>query len=358
MVRNYLLVAWRNLWKQRTYTFINLSGMAVGMACCFLLLLYVYHERHYDEFHPNGDRLYRVSYHADFSGSAFELPRIPAPIAPMMGPYFPQVEQVARLYPRSISLRATDSDQPFEIEQAVFADSLVQTVFEFSFLKGDPETAFRRPFSVVLTDESAARIFGQAEPLGKQVLLANQGPFTVSGVVKAFPENAHLHFDLIAPFRNMVDVEPVFAREAVQNMLTTNWIASHSYTYVLLKPGADPRAVDEAFPAFLQQYGMKAFVDKQAFTLFPVKDIHLRSTSPGEPEPVANPAYLRLFVIIGSLILLIACINFINLSTAAYLGRVREVGVRKVLGAGRSTLIGQFMGETLQLSALDRKSVV
>ncbi len=350
MFQNYLKIAFRNLWKQRSYTFINLAGMTVGMACCFLLLIFVNHERHYDEFHPNGDRLYRLNYHADFTGSKLELVRVPAPIGPRLKENFPQIEQVARLYPRSISLREVNTDKQFEIERAMFADSTVQEVFGFEFLKGDPATALHRPFSLVLTDETAERLFGENEAIGRQVLLANEGPFTVTGVIRAFPDNAHIHFEMLASYQNMVDVEPPHAREDVRRVLSTNWIASHSHTYVLLKENADPKAVDEAFPAFLDRFAMKEFVKKQAFKLFPVPDIHLQSTADDESEPVASPAYLRLFAIIGFLILLIACINFINLSTATYLSRMKEVGVRKVLGAGRGNLIGQFMGETLMLS--------
>ncbi|MEQ1744467.1 MAG: ABC transporter permease [Saprospiraceae bacterium] len=350
MILHYIKIAARNLWKNRGYSFITLSGMAVGMACCFLLMLYVHHEQHYDEFHPTGDRLYRVNYHANFSGSAFVLNRIPAPIAPILAANFPQIEQSTRLYPRSISAREVGSDRQFELEEALFADSTVQQVFELDYLQGSPASALDRPFSLVLTDETARRLFGKGDAMGRQVLLANQGPFTVTGVVRAFPENAHLHFDMLAPFQNMVDVEPAHARQPVLNVLRSNWIASHSYTYVLLKKGADAKGVNDAFPGFLRRFGNQNFLDKQAFKIAPVSDIHLHSEAEGEPVPVADPAYLRLFEIIGLLILLIACINFVNLSTATYLGRVREVGVRKVMGAGRGMLMGQFLGETLLLS--------
>ncbi|MBL7796135.1 MAG: ABC transporter permease [Saprospiraceae bacterium] len=352
MLIHYIKIAARNLWKNRGYSFITLSGLAVGMACCFLLWLYVHHERHYDDFHPTGERLYRVDYHADFSGSAFVLGRIPAPIAPLLPDNFQQIEQVARLYPRSISVREAGSDKQFELENAMFADSTVQAVFGLSFLQGNPATALNRPFSLVLTEETAQRLFETTDVLGRQVLLANGGPYAVTGVVRGFPDNAHVHFDCLAPYRNMVDAEPPHAREPLRNVLASNWLASHSYTYVLLKKGADPERVNAAFPDFLKRFGDKNFLEKQAFKLFPVRDIHLHSASVGEPEPLANPVYLRMFQIIGLLVLLIACINFVNLSTATYLGRVREVGVRKVMGAGQGSLIGQFLGETLLLSFL------
>ncbi|MCB0520243.1 MAG: ABC transporter permease [Lewinellaceae bacterium] len=349
MLSNYLKIAIRNLWKQKGFTFINLTGMAVGMACCFLLLVYVNHEMHYDEFYPNLDRLYRVSYFPGVS-EGMELVQVPAPMAPAMKEEMPQIEQIARMYRRGISVRKVGGDKSFELDRAHFVDSTVQEVFGMEYLQGDPGSALRSPFSVVLTDKTASMLFGKENPMGGQLMLASGGPFTVTGVVKAFPENAHLHFDLLVPFQNMADVEPPFAKASIDYVLNNNWVASHSMTYVLLKPGADPKDVDAAFPDFIKRHGHKEMAEKQRFTLFPVKDIHLKSTSMGEVEPQANPVYLRLFLGIGFLILLIACINFINLSTASYLTRMKEVGVRKVLGAARRGLIGQFLGETLMLS--------
>jgi putative ABC transport system permease protein len=349
MLKNHLKIAFRNLWKQRGYTFINLTGMAVGMAACFLLLVYVNHEMHYDEFHPNLDRLYRVSYFPGVSDDGMELQSIPAPMAPAMKEEMPQIEQITRMYQRGISVRRVGGDKNFEMDQAFFADSTVQEVFGMEYLQGDAATAMLRPFSIVLTDETAGVLFGKDNPMGEQLLLANEGPFTVTGVVKAFPDNAHLHFDLLVPYRNMPDVEPSYSREVMKYVMEGNWVASHSITYVLLKPGADPKDVDTAFKDFILRHGHKEIAQKQNFALFPVEDIHLHSDAQGG-EAGANPNYLRLFLAIGFLILLIACINFINLSTATYLTRMKEVGVRKVLGAGRSGLIGQFMGETLMLS--------
>lgn len=350
MFKNYLKIAFRNLWKQRGYTFINLAGMAVGMACCFLLLIYVNFEKHYDEFHPNLERLYRVNYEASFSGDPLTMVRIPSPMAPAMQEEMPQFEAIARMYRRSITVREVGANQSFEIENAHFSDSTLQTVFGMDYLKGNGSTALHSPYSVVLTDRTAIQLFGKEDPMGKELLLANTGPFTVTGVVKDFPENAHIHFDMLVPYENMKDVEPPHMHPAMDYVMNNNWVASHSMTYGLLKEEASPGEVDEAFPAFMERHGHKELIENQKFFLFPVKDIHLRSTAEGELEASANLTYLRFFLTIGFLILLIACINFINLSTATYLTRMKEVGVRKVLGAGKSGLIGQFLGETLMLS--------
>ncbi|MBV6442828.1 MAG: hypothetical protein EPGJADBJ_04554 [Saprospiraceae bacterium] len=351
MFQNHTLLAFRNLLKYGKYTFINVSGMAVGMACCFLIAVYLRYERHFDTFFPHLDRLYRVHYHANFSASTFELTRIPAPIGPAMPAHFPQVEATARLFPRSISVREPQSDRTFEVEDAMFADSTAHEVLGFDFLYGDPATALDQPFSVVLTDETAQRIFGDQNPMGRQLQFANQAVFTVSGVVRKFPEQSHLRIGLMAPFRNIPDAEPASARDNVRNAMTNNWLASYTTTYVLLKQGAGAADANALFPGFLKQFGDPKFIDKQAFSLFPVRDIHLHSTATGEVEATANPNHLRMFAIVGLLILIIAGINFVNLSTAVYLGRTREVAVRKALGAGRPTLVGQFLGETMLLSA-------
>ncbi|TNE59257.1 MAG: ABC transporter permease [Bacteroidetes bacterium] len=348
MIKNYLKIASRNLWKQKGYTAINLFGMAVGLMCCFLILLYVRHERQYDRFHESVDRLYRVNYQAKFSGSTFELTRIPAPIGPRLVDNFPQIETAARFYPRSISVRDPEQDRQIEIPNALFADSTATQVFDFEFVQGNPEQALQEPFTVVLTEETAERFFGTRQALGRTLLLAGQQqPFKVNAVVRDFPEQAHLHFDLLVPFSNIVDTEPDYARESILIAQNANWIASYTYTYVRLREGTSSGAVDAAFPDFLKRFGDPNFIDKQAFVLFPVSEIHLLSEAEGEPEPVANLAYLRLFAIVGLLILLIAAINFINLSNAIYLDRMKEVAVRKVLGAGKGGLISQLVSEAV-----------
>ncbi|MEO1261560.1 MAG: ABC transporter permease [Bacteroidota bacterium] len=347
MLKNYFKISFRNLWKQKGFTFINLTGMAVGMACCFMLLIYVNHEMHYDEHHPNVDRLYRVNYHASFGGTERIIGAIPSPLAPLMRQDFPQIEQIARMYYRSISVRSVDASENFEIEGTVFADSTIQQLFGFDFVKGNPEEALEQPFSVVLSKETADIIFGDSEPMGQQLLLANRGPFTVTGVLRDQPDDSEVQFDMLVPYRNMADVEPDYARASIEYVTTRNFIASHSVTYVLLKEDADPAGVDAGMIPFMERYGHKEVIDNQRFKLFPVKEVHLAASATGETSPMT---FLRFFIAIGFLILLIACINFINLSTATYLNRTKEVGVRKVLGARRQSLIGQFLGETLMVS--------
>lgn len=350
MIQNYTTIAFRNLLKNGKYTVINLVGMTVGMASCFLILAYLRYEQNFDTFFPKGDRLYRIGYHADFAGEPLDLNRVPAPIGPAMHDFFPQVESVARLFPRSVSVRDPQSDRQFEIEGTLFADSTTQEVLGLEFLHGDPATALDAPFSVVLNDETANRIFGTDQVMGRQLRVANEAIFTVTGVVRRLPRQSHLEFDMLLPFRNIPDAEPASARENVRKALTANWLASYTYTYVILRPGASPDAVNALFPEFIKKHGHEQFRDKQKFSLFPVRDIHQYSTASDEVVATANPSYLRIFGIVGFLILLIAVINFVNLSTAVYLDRTREVAVRKALGARRSSLVGQFLTETMLLS--------
>ncbi|HMQ62735.1 MAG TPA: ABC transporter permease [Flavilitoribacter sp.] len=352
MFKNFLLVAVRNLFKHRTYSLVNILGLALGLTFCFLMFIYIQFEYSYDRFNSNLDRLYRVNYGVGFSGSTFEVTRIPSPFGPLLKDFFPEVETAARFFPRSISVRIPSNNQSFEMPNAMFADSTATRVFDFDFIQGNPEEALKSPFSIVLTDETARQFFGDEDPIGRGIMLANGGPVNVTGVIRAMPENSHFDFDFLARFENMVDAEPDFARASLLDVLRENRLASHSYTYVLLKPGASAEAVNARFKDFLLQHGDERFRDKQSFSIFPVRDIHLKSTAEGEPVPVANPSFMRIFMAIGLLVLLIACINFVNLSTAVYLGRTKEVGIRKVLGSGRRGLIRQFLGETLLLGTI------
>ncbi len=343
--------ALRNLRKSAKYSAINLFGMSVGMACCFLIAAYLRYEQNFDTFFPKIDRLHRISYKAEFTGEPLDMNRAPAPMGPAMPDFFPQVEAVTRLFPRSLSVRDPQSDRQFEIEYALFADSTAQDVMGFQFLYGDPNTALDAPFSAVLTDETAKRIFGADNVIGRQLRVGESAIFTVSGVIRRLPRQSHLEAEILLPFRNIVDAEAPSARPIVQNVLTANWLASYTYTYVLLKENTTAEAANALFPAFLKKYGDARFIDKQFFSLFPVKRLHQYSTAQDEVVATANPTILRVFGIVGFLILLIAAINFINLSTAVYLDRSKEVAVRKTLGASRASLVGQFLTETVLLSA-------
>ncbi len=350
MIRNYFKVAFRNLWKNKSFSIINIFGLSLGMACCFLIILYCWHEFSYDTFHKNGDRIYRIEYSME-RASVLKMGRVPPTVGPALKAYFPEIESASRFYPRSLSIELPESQTQFEMEDVFFVDSSVVDVFQFDFLHGNPKRALHQPDAVLISDKAAMQLFGRTDILGESLRLAGTGGYRISGVVKAWPDNSHLAFNVLLPFETMIKVEPDHARKSIKSFIENNWTATHSYTYVKLKPNQNPEKVNSRFEAFIQEKGHEHIKDTQSFSLLPVKDIHLY-TEGGGPKPSGNLNYLYLFLFVGLLTLLIACINFVNLSTASSMARAKEVGVRKVLGAQRFSLIIQFLVESTSLSFL------
>lgn len=357
MLKHFLKTAFRNLLKHKLFSFVNILGLALGMACCFLIVIFVRYEFSFDDFQRDADRVARVTYTASFGNSATVLARIPPPIAPLMPDFFPEVKYAARMFPRSVSIEVKEGNlatgtNRFEVENVAFADSNLLDILTFDFVEGDPTTALDQPFSLVLTEEMARQFFGTTDVMGKTLHFRSTYPFRVSGVIKDHPDNSSLRFNLIVPYDNMFDIEGESFGTALRNNLRQNWVASHSATFVLLEEGATMAAVNERFSDFMQVHGNEQFRDNQEFSLMALQDIHTQSEASLEQVTPANLNYLYLFIGIGILTLVIACINFVNLSTASSLGRAREIGVRKAVGAGKEGIMGQFLGESLLLSLL------
>lgn len=350
MLKNYLKVAVRNLLRHKAYSLINILGLSIGLTCCLLLFMYVQHELSYDKFHAKSDRIYRLKYEIN----NFNLARTPLPIAPLLDDFFPEIEAAARLYNRAVSVEVTDATgnkQQFEEDRVFFTDSSINQIMSFEYLAGNPGTALAAPFSVVLVEELAQKYFGSESAIGKTIYLAGNHPFKVTGVIRDFPTASHVRFNMIAPFDNLFDIEQGDG-QALKERLNQNWVASHLYTYALLREGESVATVNARFGDFYEKFVPENLRIGQKWSLIPITDIRLRANLNAEPEAVSDITYVYIFSAIAILTLLIACINFINLSTARSLQRTKEIGMRKVLGAWKTQLVSQFLGESLVVSLL------
>ncbi len=350
MIKNYLKVAIRNLLRHKSYSVINILGLSIGLTCCLLLLIYVQDELSYDRFHEKSDRIYRVRYEVN----NFTLARTPTPMAPVLPEFFPEIELSARFYDRSASVQLRNSDadvRNFEETRIFFADSTIQDIFTFEYLAGDPATMLKSPYSLVLTEEIAVKYFGKDDPLGKILYLAGEHPFTVTGIVRDFPSASHVHFNMLAPFDNLFDIEQGDG-QALKQRLNQNWVASHLYTYALLREGASAESVNARFEEFYTKYVPDPIKIGQKWTIFPIADTRLHANQAAEPEPVSDIMIVYIFSAIAILTLLIGCINFVNLSTARSLQRTKEIGIRKVMGAWKAQLVAQFLGESFVVTFL------
>ncbi|AEV97578.1 cell division protein FtsX [Niastella koreensis] len=338
MLKNYFKIAFRNLWRHRVFSFINIMGLTVGMTACLLIFLYVRFELSYDKFHPRADRIYRMV--ADLrTPSETVYPSGPAwAVGPHLQYDLPEVEAFTRVNYDNLLVRK--GDIKFNEDDAIWADSAFFNIFGFPLLKGDPHTALSQPFSIVLSETAAKKYFGKEDPMGKTLLITGEGkPAIVTGVMKDMPENTLIKSDLVL---SMNTITRVFEKG-----IDDEWGNYGALTYVLLKHGSNAQALQKKFPAFLDKWNGTEMKKMQMFPtllLEPLKDVYLKSTRDGSKGNMMN---VYVFSIIAIFILVIACINFINLTTARASERAKEVGIRKVAGAVRGQLARQFIGESV-----------
>ncbi|MEZ4699173.1 MAG: ABC transporter permease [Rhodothermales bacterium] len=339
MLKNYLKMAARRLRRELGLTFINTTGFAIGLTCCLLISLYVRHELSYDRYHEKADRIYRLTTIAGVSGSNTHFASAAPVMAAVLHAEFPEVEAAARVISGAEVVRV--GDMRFREEHFYYADSTVFEVFSWNFIAGDPRTALDRPNDVVLTRTSARRYFGDANPVGR-TLRARDTDYTVTAVIEDVPAPSHFRFDFLA------------ALSSLSYSRSEDWLGNIDFkTYLVLAPGATPEALEAKLPGLIDRN--VGGIIKRLGALFelelqPLTDIHLHSHLLNELEPNSNITYVYMFSAVAVIILLLACINFMNLSTARSVERAREVGMRKVLGAYRRELVIQFLAETLVLT--------
>ena len=346
MLRNYLTIALRTFRKHPGYVAINIAGLAIGLCCCILILLFVRDELSYDRFHAHADRIVRVNSETRLgdtphysSGSAY-------PLADFLVSSFPEIEAATRIQNTGSMLMRRQDLSAYEIK-GQYAEPNIFDIFDFSLERGNPETALTDPYTVVMTAEKARQYFGSADPIGQTVTVKSwhgEHDLTVTGILAPVPENSHLQFDFL------ISIETLVAAQGAG--LTTNWHSINGTTYLLLQAGTDWAALDERIDLLVTDYVTGEYPGRNiwfTYYLQPLTDIHLnRLGLPNESD--GDMRYIYIFSTIALLILLIACINYMNLATARSAKRAKEVGMRKVLGAQRGQLARQFLVEAIFLS--------
>lgn len=353
MIQNYFRIAIRNLWKNKAFSAINIIGLSIGLASFILITLYVMDELSYDRYNDKADRIYRVNTDIKFGGSDLVLAVASDPMGATLKKDYPQVEEYVRFYDNG-ALLVRKGNQYLNEQNVVSADSTLFNVFTLPAIAGETKNALNEPNTVVLTASTAKKYFGTTEAVGRNIETDNKKLFKVTAVIKDIPANSHFNFDFIFSIKN---VEYNYG----------NYLSNNFQTYILLKKGTDYKVFERNFAQVIEKYvlpqaqqfmQLKSMDDfakagnKLEYSLIPLTDIHLKSSRAAELGVNGNIQYVYIFSAVAAFVLLLACINFMNLSTARSSNRAKEVGIRKVLGSDKRSLIRQFLVESFLMSFL------
>lgn len=344
MIKNFFKITFRNLWRHKGFSFINILGLAVAMAACFLIFLYVSFERSYDSFHSKSSNIYRLVTDVITPSETIHAGITSWPMGPNIKADFPEVEAFARV--QRTSMLVTKEEKKFQEENVLFADSTFFKLFDFSLIRGDSKSVLKEALSVVLTKSAAKKYFGDKDPIGQTVSLYDYYPAKVTGVMEDLPQNSHIQADLLVSMSTLT--------QTLNPGQDEQWSNFDATTYLLLKEGTNAALLQKKLPNFLQKHNGKGMEkSKMNFILFlePLKDVYMNAERDDAIEN-GNKNNVYIFSIVAVFILLIACFNFINLTTARSTERAKEVGIRKVVGAERKQLVRQFIGESLILSLI------
>lgn len=343
MIKNYLRIAFKHLQKQKMFSLINILGLTVGITCCYLIFLFILNEFSYDNFHKSGKDIYRVMRVGNLNGEKSDIPYLSPPYATaLLNDYPDAIQKAVRVMPDNDLI--TFNNIAFNEKNIYLADSNFFQFFDFPLLKGNPATVLREPGSIVLTASAAKKYFGKDDPVGKVMEFNKRLQLKVTGIAADVPVNSHLNFDMIVPISNL-RTSPWFSQ----------WPVNGLFVYVQLNPATDPHKLISLFPQFMDKYMGKFYAEngfKMGLTLRPLRDIYFESSTPFDNVKHGNKKTVYIFMCIAALILIIACINFVNLATARATDRSKEVGLRKVLGAVRRQLTGQFIMESILFAAI------
>src|SRR4029078_8975988 len=347
MFKNYLKVALRNLWKNKAFSAINIIGLAFGLAVCLLIVLYVVDELSYDKYNKNAERIYRLDADIYFNDTQAIFAQAPDPLALTLKQEYPAVEEMVRVNFQNDVLIKKDN-QNVRDHNVGYADSTFFKVFTIPMIAGDPLTALKEPTSIVIDKTTAKKYFNSTDVIGKILRVDNNTDCKITGVIKDIPRQSHFHFHFLRPRGKDND----------------SWLSNNTFNYILVKPGVNRAEIQKDVDATINKYigrdleqvlhaSLKELESKGNHFIYhamPLTDIHLRSDKSYEIEANGNVTYVYIFSVIAIFILFIACINFMNLSTARSANRAKEVGIRKVAGSLRSHLMMQFLTESVLLS--------